>query len=312
MATTQLCFISNQFETEMKQARKTRKGFREFDREFLLPDFVNTFRGTVRLPEPLQWKKDAEEEKQMRMEIECQQKKGSREKKIQSKNITDSARANDGTCTETPQISQESITITNPVHSKSNKYIKLPEEKSRRRKKTHVDSVNNEAGNCDNEAMDDSESEEESDQQRLHRLKQMREEERKRREQESLERQALAMSVERFAIPEVLFRPSDIGLDCGGIVEAIAESIDACDKIYRAAMYNNVLLVGGNAKIPGFRERVEVELRKLAPVNYPVRVYLPDDPVSFSWEVSVRLMKKGRNFVFINCNQQSSYFFLFE
>lgn len=134
--------------------------------------------------------------------------------------------------------------------------------------------------------MDDSgnESDEETDKQRLQRLKTMREAERKRREQDSLERQALAMSVERFAIPEVLFRPSDIGLDSGGISEAIAESIEACDPIFRAAMYHNVLLVGGNAKIPGFRDRVESELRKLAPVNYEVRVYLPEDPASYAWE----------------------------
>jgi actin-related protein 6 len=51
-------------------------------------------------------------------------------------------------------------------------------------------------------------------------------------------------------------------------------------------MYHNVLLVGGNAKIPGYKERVEMELRKLAPVNYVVRVFLPDDPVSYAWEVS--------------------------
>ena len=60
----------------------------------------------------------------------------------------------------------------------------------------------------------------------------MREQERKRREQESLERQALAMSVERFAIPEVLFRPSDIGLDCGGIAEAIL----GAESQYRGAL----------------------------------------------------------------------------
>ena len=51
-------------------------------------------------------------------------------------------------------------------------------------------------------------------------------------------------------------------------------------------MYHNVLLVGGNAKIPGYRERVELELRKLAPTNYEVRVYLPNDPASYAWEVS--------------------------
>jgi len=134
---------------------------------------------------------------------------------------------------------------------------------------------------------DDSDSDEESQQQRLQRLKAMREEERKRREQESLERQALAMSVERFAIPEVLFRPSDIGLDCGGIAEAIVESINACDPTLRAAMYHNVLLVGGNAKIPGFSERLRSELSKLCPSNYELRVYLPDEPASYAWEVSI-------------------------
>ncbi|KAL7472345.1 hypothetical protein ACHAXS_012666 [Conticribra weissflogii] len=282
----QLCFVSNQFETEMKQARKIRKGFREFDREFLLPDFVNTFHGTVRLPEPLQWKKDAEEEKQIRMEIEAQQKKSGGEGQIRTNKTVENIDKNDDTYRKGNENSKESKITTKSKQSKSNKneFLKLPRKRPKRGKIADANTVNNEAGDCDNETTEDSESDDESDEQRLHRLKQMREEERKRREQESLERQAIAMSVERFAIPEVLFRPSDIGMDCGGIVEAIVESIDACDAVYRAAMYNNVLLVGGNAKIPGFRDRVELELRKLAPVHYPVRVYLPDDPVSYSWE----------------------------
>ncbi|EED95752.1 actin, actin related protein, partial [Thalassiosira pseudonana CCMP1335] len=160
-AKEQLCFVSDQFDKEMKQARIVRRGMRWFDREYLLPDFMNTFRGTQ-----------------------------------------------------------------------------------------------------------------------------------KRREQESLERQALAMSVERFAIPEVLFRPSDIGLDCDGIAEGIVESISACDATLRAAMYNNVLLVGGNARMPGYKERVEVELRKLAPVNYSVCVYLPEDSISYAWEGSKEFAKQ--------------------
>lgn len=49
-------------------------------------------------------------------------------------------------------------------------------------------------------------------------------------------------------------------------------------------MYNNVLLVGGNTNLPGFAHRVELELRKLAPTNYDVRVYIPDNPVSYAWE----------------------------
>jgi len=146
----------------------------------------------------------------------------------------------------------------------------------------------------DDEIDDDDDSEcddEETQLQRLHRLKSVRDEERKRREQESRDRQALALSTERFAIPEVLFRPTDIGLDCGGIAEMIVESITACDPILRAAMYHNVLLVGGNAKIPDLKERLELELRQLAPTNYKVRVYLPDnDPASYAWEVSKKCL----------------------
>ena len=74
----------------------------------------------------------------------------------------------------------------------------------------------------------------------------MRDEERKQREQESQDRQALALSVERLAIPEVFLRPTDIGMDCGGIAEIIVESITACDPFLRAALYHNVLVVGGN------------------------------------------------------------------
>ena len=50
-------------------------------------------------------------------------------------------------------------------------------------------------------------------------------------------------------------------------------------------MYHNVLLVGGNVKTSDMqKESSPSELRKLAPTNYKVRVYLPDDPVSYARE----------------------------
>jgi len=266
-AKEQLCFVSDQFDKEMKQARIVRRGMRWFDREYLLPDFMNTFRGTVQLPAPLQRKRDLEEEK----EVERQQQKEKEHKQNDEKamDVEDTVDA-----TSTAKLSKKGT----KKKSKDDKRKKSVQTK---------DNADNEM-----EESDDNISDEESDQQRLQRLRQMREQEQKRREQESLERQALAMSVERFAIPEVLFRPSDIGLDCGGIAEGIVESISACDATLRAAMYNNVLLVGGNARMPGYKERVEVELRKLAPVNYSVRVYLPEDSVSYAWEGSKEFAKQ--------------------
>lgn len=40
----------------------------------------------------------------------------------------------------------------------------------------------------------------------------------------------------------------------------------------RAALYGNVLLTGGNTKFPGFRDRVERELRELVPDHIQVQV----------------------------------------
>ncbi|KAL7533877.1 hypothetical protein ACHAXR_005506 [Thalassiosira sp. AJA248-18] len=280
-AKEQLCFITDQFDKEMKQAHGIRKGFRWFDREYLLPDFVNTFRGSVRLPEPLQRKKEMEEMEKIKKEMDrLQDEKEQQELKDEAKDLINMQ--------VVENKAEEDKDAEDPLdnrHGKKTRSRKNKKEKRKIKRKTDKQGIAAKEENEDGD-MDESEndSDEESDQQRLQRLKAMRGAERKRREEESLERQALAMSVERFAIPEVLFRPSDIELGCGGIAESIVESINACDPMLRAAMYHNVLLVGGNAKIPGFRDRVDSELRKLAPTNYEVRVHLPNDPASFAWE----------------------------
>lgn len=41
--------------------------------------------------------------------------------------------------------------------------------------------------------------------------------------------QILTMNNERFMIPEILFNPSDIGMNQAGIPEAIFQSVEACD-----------------------------------------------------------------------------------
>ena len=46
----------------------------------------------------------------------------------------------------------------------------------------------------------------------------------------------------------------------GGIVDAIIQSIKSCHSDLMGPLLSNILLVGGNAKIPGFRERVVLEI----------------------------------------------------
>lgn len=68
--------------------------------------------------------------------------------------------------------------------------------------------------------------------------------------------QILTMNNERFMIPELLMHPSDIGIQQAGIPEAITQSINACDAELHGLLYANIILVGGNTNIPGYRERM--------------------------------------------------------
>ena len=61
---------------------------------------------------------------------------------------------------------------------------------------------------------------------------------------------------ERFAVPELLFHPSDIGMKEAGLPEAILQSVNALPEGLRPALLANVLVVGGNATIPGLISRL--------------------------------------------------------
>uniref|UniRef100_A0A3P9H9M9 Actin related protein 6 n=1 Tax=Oryzias latipes TaxID=8090 RepID=A0A3P9H9M9_ORYLA len=75
--------------------------------------------------------------------------------------------------------------------------------------------------------------------------------------------QILRLVNERFAVPETLFHPSDIGIQEMGIPEAIIDSVQS---------------------LPEGPERLEAELRSLVPAHLPVSVLLPPNPVCYAWE----------------------------
>jgi actin-related protein len=130
----------------------------------------------------------------------------------------------------------------------------------------------------------ESEEEETEEEMRRRILKQRQEEERRKRQQE-LEQQILQVSVERFSVPETLFRPSDAGLspDIAGLPQAVCSSIAACPPIYRAALYQSVFLTGGLSQLPNFQARLDRDLRCLAPSQYEVRVQTAESPIDAAW-----------------------------
>lgn len=72
--------------------------------------------------------------------------------------------------------------------------------------------------------------------------------------------QVLELTKERFRGPEMLFKPMLAGIECPGVADLVMNSFKSCDYTVRNAMYNNVILAGGNTKFRGFQERLQMEL----------------------------------------------------
>jgi actin-related protein 6 len=125
--------------------------------------------------------------------------------------------------------------------------------------------------------------------------------------------QVLVLGNERFAIPELLFTPSDVGTNPirkflsgtytrlgskqGGIVEGVMQAVAAAPEEYRSLLLANIVPVGGNFNILGFSERLylpslqpshptdtgfrEREIRAMAPSMDTVRFLQPKEFAPF-------------------------------
>lgn len=93
----------------------------------------------------------------------------------------------------------------------------------------------------------------------------------------------LPLGNERFAVPELLFNPTDIGISEVGLPEAIMEALGVLPEALKVGMLANTVVVGGNSHIPGFMERLDAELRTLVPAEYLLNVHRADDPIKHSW-----------------------------
>lgn len=104
-----------------------------------------------------------------------------------------------------------------------------------------------------------------------------------RRLQKEGEHQLLVLANERFSIPEALFDPREVDFDQAGVAEAVAQSISSTSPVIQPLLWGNIILAGGTAKLMGFSDRLERDLRLLAPQGVTVRVATPPDPISYAW-----------------------------
>uniref|UniRef100_A0A7S0DQY0 Actin-related protein 6 n=1 Tax=Amorphochlora amoebiformis TaxID=1561963 RepID=A0A7S0DQY0_9EUKA len=108
--------------------------------------------------------------------------------------------------------------------------------------------------------------------------------------------QVLRLSNEVITIPELLFNPSLIGINQGGIAESIVASISKCHPDLHGLLYNNIILTGGSSRFKNFRERLEQDLRALTPSKYDIKIVFPDaekDPSLVPWKGGSKMVACG-------------------
>ena len=66
----------------------------------------------------------------------------------------------------------------------------------------------------------------------------------------------MTLGNERFTVPELLFNPGDVGVKQAGVPETVLQSLSGVPTGLWPAMLANILVIGGNSRIPGFMERL--------------------------------------------------------
>lgn len=103
---------------------------------------------------------------------------------------------------------------------------------------------------------------------------------------------SMTLGNERFSVPEILFSPSDIGSKQPGLPDIVLQSLSVLPPLVQATMLSNVLVVGGNANIPGLAQRLESELRSRIKTEWQVRVRTTKDPITSTWLGGARMANK--------------------
>ena len=84
----------------------------------------------------------------------------------------------------------------------------------------------------------------------------------------------------KWKAPEIMFDPSQIGLEYGGVQHLIDTSIGKSDIDLRRSLYGGIVLSGGSTMFQGFGDRLLYELRKLAQQKrqeVKIRIFAPSE-----------------------------------
>jgi actin len=95
--------------------------------------------------------------------------------------------------------------------------------------------------------------------------------------------QVITIGAERFRCPEVLFKPNFIGLEQEGVHKLTFSSIMKCDVDIRKDLYNNIVMSGGTTMFSGIAERMQKEIKALAPDSMTIKIIAPPERKYSVW-----------------------------
>lgn len=105
----------------------------------------------------------------------------------------------------------------------------------------------------------------------------------------------IKLSGERFEAPEVLFRPSLLGLEVMGVAEQVFKVINSAPMDDRRKLYKQIVLSGGTTMYPGFATRLELELGKI----YQERILKGNKEKSAKDVIRIEAPPRRKNMVFL-------------
>lgn len=123
------------------------------------------------------------------------------------------------------------------------------------------------------------------------------------------DQQIIKLNNERLQTPEILFYPSDVGINQVGISHCIHYCIESLPDEFKPMLYENIVLIGGNACFTGIKERISKDLRSLCDHLFDVEVHLPANPIDDAVEGARYLCKERSDLLsklFISKSEYSS------
>jgi len=94
---------------------------------------------------------------------------------------------------------------------------------------------------------------------------------------------SINIGAEAFRAPEILFRPTLVGKEFGGIHDMVVESIGMADMDLRRTLYQSLLLSGGTTMTEGLGKRLLNEVKNKCVKDMKIKIMAPPERKNSTW-----------------------------